>query len=341
MNDTQPHELGREGRPGNATDTPPLTIPVDPLADLATRLEAIEQRLGETQAMAARTYEAVLNWSHEVNEMRQDPSYEEAFEGEPLVSVRVATYNAAELLCERALPSLIRQDYQRWECAVVGDCCTDNTEERVTALGDPRITFTNLPFRGPYPQNAKERWYVAGGPPANAGIAAARGSWIAPLDHDDEWDDDHISVLLAHAMTNRSEVAYGRIRTVYVATGQTGEMGAWPPERGQFGFLGAVHHQGLARFHYDANCRFADEPGDWNLARRLWEAGVRFSFLDRPVATHFHVPKHAELSTEQRMIEELRSWGRLLEEAKEYWHERAEEAEAALAERSGRPEERS
>ena len=283
--------------------------------------------------MAARSYEAVLNWPQQVAELRLSESYEDAFTDEPLVSVRVATHNAADVLCERALASLLRQDYVRWECIVVGDHCTDGTANKVASLGDPRIKFINRPFRGPYPANAKGRWYVAGIPPMNDGLAAASGQWLAPLDHDDEWDDDHISALLGHALSTRSEVAYGRIRTLDVASGETGEMGVWPPERGQFGFLGAIHHHGLARFRYDVNCRFADEPGDWNLARRLWEAGVRFSFLDRPVATYFYVPKHTELTTEQRMINELRGWAQALEEGKQYWQERAEAAEAALAER--------
>ena len=34
----------------------------------------------------------------------------------------------------------------------------------------------------------------------------------------------------------------------------------------------------------------AGEPGDWNLARRMWQAGVRFAFLDRIVTTYYWVP---------------------------------------------------
>ena len=282
--------------------------------------------------MAARSYEAILDWPRRLQEMRQSPDYERAFTKEPLVSVRVATYNAAEILCERALRSLLRQDYCEWECTVVGDSCTDDTAARIAALGDPRIRFINLPFRGPYPLDDKERWYVAGAPPMNRGIREARGQWLAPLDHDDEWDDDHLSVLLAHALETHAELVYGRIRTIDGATGATGEMGSWPPTRGQFGFLGAIQHHGLKRFEYDLNCRFADEPGDWNLARRMWDAGVRFAFLDRAVATHHHIPKHATRSPEQAQIEELREWAAQLEEAKEYWIARAETAEKRLEE---------
>src|SRR6266496_3474924 len=54
----------------------------------------------------------------------------------PLVSVRVATFNRAELLVGRALPSVLNQTYDELEVVVVGDHCTDQTAERIEALGD-------------------------------------------------------------------------------------------------------------------------------------------------------------------------------------------------------------
>lgn len=277
-------------------------------------MDELERRLRDTQAMAARAYESVLDWPRKVNEMRQEPDYGKPFEGEPLVSVRVATFNRGATLCERALASLLGQTYTNWQALVVGDACTDDTEERVSALGDDRIRFWNLPYRGPYPEEGRARWYVAGSAPANAALAAVEGDWIAPLDDDDEWDPDHIECLLNEAQHTRAELVYGRIRIVDEQTRQmTQEMGAWPPTMGQFGFLACIQHRGLGRFHYDPNCRFADEPGDWNLARRMWDAGVRFAFIDRAVATNYFTQRHDTLTTEQRMIEELRAWARELE----------------------------
>ncbi len=257
------------------------------------RLDGIERRLRDTQAMATRAYEASFQYARVLDEIRNEPGYDAAFLGEPLVSVRIATYNQSDLLCARSLATLRRQSYERWEALVVGDACTDDTAERVAAIGDPRIRFWNLPVRGPYPEDAQARWYVAGLPPMNAGILASRGAWIAPLDHDDEWDDDHIEVLLETAQREHAELAYSRLRVINDTNGDTSEIGRWPPERGQFAFQGALHHAGLKRFLYDMNCRFADEPGDWNLARRMWSAGVRFAYVDRPTGTYHHVPKHA------------------------------------------------
>ena len=70
-------------------------------------------------------------------------------------------------------------------------------------------------------------------------------------------------------------------------------VGAWPPILGEFGFQGAIYHAGLRCFEMDLNARFAGEPGDWNLARRMWETGVRFAFLDRIVTTYYWAPVDA------------------------------------------------
>jgi hypothetical protein len=294
------------------------------------RLDELERRLRDTQAIATRTYEAQFRWPEVVAEIRSAADYDRAFEDDPLVTVRVATFNLGEILVERALASLLRQTYANWECIVVGDALADDTAERIRALGDDRIRFTNLEVRGPYPEDDRARWFVAGTGPMNAGAEAAAGAWIAALDHDDEWDDDHLEVLLREAQRTRAEVVYGRIRILDVQTGAETEMGEWPPVRGGFGFLGAIYHRGLNRIPYDLNARFADEPGDWNLARRLWDAGVRFQFLDRPVATNYFTPRHDALTTDQRVVEELRGWIVELEAARDRHLEDLARAQAEI-----------
>jgi glycosyltransferase involved in cell wall biosynthesis len=136
------------------------------------------------------------------------------------------------------------------------------------------------------------RWLVAGTEPMNRGLREARGAWIAPLDHDDAWEPDHVEVLLAHARETRAELVYGKLRVRDAESGciVPNVVGAWPLSYGQFGFQGALHHAGLRRFEVDPHARLAGEPGDWNLARRMWDAGVRFAFLDRIVTTYYWAP---------------------------------------------------
>lgn len=226
--------------------------------------------------------------------MRAAPNYERAYDAEPLVTAWIATYNRAELLCERSLASLRAQTYERWEAVVVGDHCTDDTAERVAALGDSRIRFENLPRRGPYPEDDEQRWMVAGTAPARRAFELARGQWLAQLDDDDEWDPDHLEVLLAEARRTRAEVVYGKWRLGDAANRRLLrlEIGQWPPRYGYFGFQTAIDHAGLRRFRHNPRAYLVREPGDWHRARRLWEAGVRFAYVDRPVTTIWYTPRH-------------------------------------------------
>jgi hypothetical protein len=253
-----------------------------------------DRRLRLTQALVARIYEAPAHWSEKVLAMRLEDGYAEAWEGKPLVTVRIATYNNAEVLCERTLPSLLRQTYTHWEAIIVGDACTDDTAQRVKALGDSRIRFENRPLRGPYPTEESARWFVAGIPGMNRAMELANGAWIASLDHDDEWDDDHLEVLLAEAKRTRAEIVYGKWRMIDASNGRlvAGDFGeVFPPHEGALAFQAAICHGKLARFHYDMNAYMADEPGDRNLVRRLWDAGVTFAYLDRAVVTYWFEPR--------------------------------------------------
>ena len=90
-------------------------------------------------------------------------SYKAVYEKElPLVSVCIGTYNRAKLLVERSIPSVLNQTYEKLELIVVGDCCTDDTESSVSAIGDNRLKFINLEDRGDYPGDPVRRWMVAG-----------------------------------------------------------------------------------------------------------------------------------------------------------------------------------
>lgn len=226
--------------------------------------------------------------------IRDSEAWQRAYsEPEPLVTVRIATWNRANLLVERALPSVFRQTYPHWEAVIVGDACTDDTEERVAALGDPRISFRNLPVNGPYPEdNLMHRWYIAGVPAMNAALRMARGAWIAPLDDDDEWDEDHLEVLLDAALQDRAELVYGRTRCQLRGEPTEHVFGSWPPQRGTIDLGTVLYNAALREFEHDMASRFQNEPHDWHLVHRMWDAGVRFKFVDRVVAT-YHLD-HAE-----------------------------------------------
>lgn len=278
-----------------------------PEDDLTRSLAALEQRLSDLGEIAQRAYEDPLGAAATVLRARRDPSYAEAYSAEPLVSVRIGAYRGGDLLFERALASVLGQSYRNWEAIVVCDGRDEETAARVAALGDERMRCVQRPRNGPYPEDPEKRWRVAGCHPFNLGAALAEGAWIAPLDQDDEWTDDHLETLLGAARASGAELAYGVGR---VDLGEGGEtwFGAWPPRLGDFGFQTAIYHAGLAPLLYDVNSHLLGEPADWNLARRMLEAGVMFESVDRIVTTYFVGP------------EEEAAWG--------YWSERRREVGA-------------
>ena len=262
----------------HATAPAPPPPPAPPAVDEERLLDAI--RLAAEDEPRAR--EAL--WR-----LRADPAYEAAYtEAEPLVSVVIPTYDQAELLRDRALPSVLEQTYDRLEVIVVGDAASPDTRRAVEAVGDPRVRFHDLPVRGPYPEDPAKRWLVAGVPPYNAGVRMARGRWIAPLDDDDAFHPDHVERLLRHARSERAELSYGRYREHHPGGGVRSSEPVFPPAAGEFGLQCCVYHAGLAPiFELELADAVWGEPYDWGLVRRMLRAGVRVAMLDEEVVHYY------------------------------------------------------
>ena len=121
----------------------------------------------------------ILDYNH-----RDDDRIRKVFLGQ-LVSVVVSTYNRPDLL-QRAVESILAQDYLAKEVIVVGDNCPEASLERVPALADARVRFYNLP------QN-----HGAGGAvPRNYAIRMSAGGWIGYLDDDNVLKSNHLSSIL-------------------------------------------------------------------------------------------------------------------------------------------------
>jgi len=204
----------------------------------------------------------------------------------PLISVQIPTYNRGRILAERTIPSVLRQTYQDFEIVIVGDYCTDNTGELLKNLNDERIKFYNLPKRGEYPTNPDDRWMVAGVEPANKGLELCSGDWIAPLDDDDEFSDDHLETLLNYALENDYEMVYG-VAQMERKPGEWTNLGSYPLKCGGICHLAVLYHSKLKFFRYDIDAWKYGEPADWNMWRRMKEAGVRIGFINKVVGKHY------------------------------------------------------
>jgi GT2 family glycosyltransferase len=91
----------------------------------------------------------------------------------PLVSVIIPAYNYAQFIAD-TLASVQAQSYQRWECIVVDDGSTDDTDAVVKGFSesDRRIKYVRQDNRG-----------LAGA--RNSGITCSAGEYLQFLDADD------------------------------------------------------------------------------------------------------------------------------------------------------------
>jgi glycosyltransferase involved in cell wall biosynthesis len=103
-----------------------------------------------------------------------------------LVSVIIPTLDRPKLLL-RAIDSVLRQTYEKFEVIVVVDRPDPDTIAAVRAVDDPRVRLVV----NPRPSTA------AGA--RNAGADHARGEWIAFLDDDDEWLPSKLERQLAYS----------------------------------------------------------------------------------------------------------------------------------------------
>jgi hypothetical protein len=209
----------------------------------------------------------------------------------PLVSVVIPTWNRGQLLVERTLPSVFNQTYQNFEIVIVGDHCTDDTEERINQLNDPRIRFYNLPERGNYPKDPRARWRVAGTQPFNRARGLVQGKWIAQLDDDELFAPDHIEVLLRYAQAHDLEIVFGKLRIERTPGKWTegGKSFSYPggspssPGRASPLATAILRSYIFKTFPGDINAWRIGWSGDQHLFWRMYRTGVRDGFVDQVV----------------------------------------------------------
>src|SRR5688572_2449188 len=221
--------------------------------------------------------------------IRHSASYDLSYrDPEPLVSVIVSTYDRAELLRERALPSMLAQDYERWELLVIGDGMDEGQARLLRGIPDRRVFFHNLRTRGRYPNDFGRAWCVVGSKAANFGLRIARGRWVCHLDDDDEYTPSHFSRLLGLARERRVEWVHGN--ALLRPLDGEGEVciGSAFPTLGRIAQAATLYHAGPKTFRYNPLCWRYDYPGDWDLWDRFLEAGVTHAHLAEVVGYHYN-----------------------------------------------------
>jgi glycosyltransferase involved in cell wall biosynthesis len=191
------------------------------------------------------------------------------------------------------------------EVIVVDDGSRDDTEDRVTALGDPRVTvLRNDASRGV----AHAR---------NRGIDRAAHPWIAFLDDDDRWSPEKLRVQLERAQAENADFIYTAGVAVAAGDGRVlWRSPAFAPEElrqhirsRNLVFAGSSNV--LARTELVRRLGGFDESlhhiADWDLWIRLTEAGRAAACPEALVAYLVH-----ETNMHRTAIDSAAREGRLL-----------------------------
>ncbi len=203
-------------------------------------------------------------------------------EPEPLVTVILATYNWSSVL-RHAVRSVLAQTHENFELLVVGDACTDDSEEVVRSFADPRVRWENL---------SENSGSQSG--PNNRGLSLARGELIAYQGHDDVWHPYHLATLVDAMTRTDADVAWTvaevlgppgtRIRGLSGALSRVPrELGWWIPP------CTIMHRRDLAdRMGPWPDWREVAQPVDVELEDRAQLAGARM--VPVPALTAFKFP---------------------------------------------------
>ena len=222
----------------------------------------------------------------------------------PRVTAIIPTFNFSSVL-PYSIGSVLRQTFTDFELLVIGDGCTDDSENVVHGIGDPRIRWINLPTNSGH-QSAVN----------NEGLRQARGELIAYLGHDDLWLPHHLAVLVAAADAG-ADMSYGITEQVppdggrpVPAPDRLGDYvhGLWIPPSG-------VLHRRQAALDVGGWPLFGEVDCDPELA--LWErmhaAGYKIVFVPRLVAVKFPAAWRRDIY-KNRTVDQQAAWSRRIVE---------------------------
>ncbi len=198
----------------------------------------------------------------------------------PLVSVVIPTYNRAATVGS-AIESVLRQTEQDFEVLVVDDASTDDTEGAVARFGDPRVKYI---------QQSVNRGDAAA---RNAGITNSTGHYIAFLDDDDQWIPEKLAWQIAEFEKggDRLRLVYGGRETFFTATGRSSVLRLPDDVETQLRWFKITTSTVMVRRAGIEEVGLFDEDilycSDYDLWIRLWRAGFRIAYIDRPLVRYF------------------------------------------------------
>ena len=197
----------------------------------------------------------------------------------PAVTIAVAAYNRSKLLA-CALRSIQMQTMPEFEVWVVGDHCTDDSEQIVAKLGDSRFNWHDLPGNTGSQSG-----------PNNEALRRASGEFIAYLNQDDLWLPWHLEVLLKRARETDADLVHSNLLNIGPPDCLTGVAGVISNNcdhaaKQQDAWL---HRRSLVDAHGYWREDYWNLPvySDTEFFQRLCAGGARFEHVDCPTVLRF------------------------------------------------------
>lgn len=202
---------------------------------------------------------------------RQTPDYLNVFEKtDPLVSVLMATYNAAEMLVNHSLKSVLNQTHRNLEIIIIDDGSTDDTVECVKAINDPRIIIETIPHQ------ENMNWFATSVAVINHGLKRCTGDYVSHLDDDDWFYPERIEKLVNFNRTAKAEIIHHPFLIHYESfqTYKRIMVDSNNCASGEVTTSTLFYHGWFSKVPIgDDNPQTLEHGGDWDKARKILEFG--------------------------------------------------------------------
>lgn len=156
-----------------------------------------------------------------------------------LVSIIMPSYNTAPYI-KSSIQSVMNQTYIDWELIIVDDCSTDNTNEILETIEDPRIRIY---------KNEKNSGAAIS---RNKALREAKGQWIAFLDSDDIWMPEKLEKQINFMNDNGYHFSYTNYKEIDLDGKYTGVRVTGPKKITKTGMYNYCW-PGCLTVMYDAN----------------------------------------------------------------------------------------
>jgi glycosyltransferase involved in cell wall biosynthesis len=218
----------------------------------------------------------------------------------PLVSILIPTYNRAHSI-DKTIDSILAQSYKNWECIIVDDGSTDETEAIVDKYikQDTRIFYTKRPFS------------MIKGPSVcrNIGLTLAKGDYIQFFDDDDTMFTNMLECKINTILKENADVVVSPLQFFDVTSNQkTKENNIVAKQNSiiedyilgnvSWYVSGPLWKKDFLKISFDEKIQTLD---DWDFNLRNLYLNPKTAYIHQPLQFYYIYPKGQTLSTKAQM----------------------------------------